>query len=141
MCHDTISTHPFNISCETVPSRLIRSTFHVKHYLKDVETRFNHLGRNDDGLPEQTDKFQVFQSVCKPTGRMKETRMTTDVMQAVVWFVLNNSLEVDANILAYREESPDNVETSFPAWFNYKVNTVGSLFLNETLIYCQLCGI
>ncbi|GJX36110.1 hypothetical protein Tco_0247667 [Tanacetum coccineum] len=52
---------------------------------------------------------------------MKETRMTTDVMQAVVWFVLNNSPEVDADILAYREESPDNVETSFPAWFNYKI--------------------
>ncbi|GKE43295.1 Myc-type, basic helix-loop-helix domain-containing protein, partial [Tanacetum coccineum] len=31
--------------------------------------------------------------------------------QAVVWFVLNNSPEVDADILAYREESPDNVET------------------------------
>ncbi|GJT87715.1 hypothetical protein Tco_1069432 [Tanacetum coccineum] len=90
-------------------------------YLKDVETRFNRPGRNDDGLPEQPDKFQVFQSVCKPTGRMKETRMTTDVMQAVVWFVLNNSPEVDADILAYREESPDNVETSFPAWFNYKI--------------------
>ncbi|GJW43916.1 hypothetical protein Tco_0072715 [Tanacetum coccineum] len=84
-------------------------------YLKDVEARFNHPGRNDDGLPEQPDKFQVFQSVCKPAGRMKETRMTTDVMQVVVWFVLNNSLEVDADILAYREESPDNVETSFPA--------------------------
>ncbi|GJT62808.1 hypothetical protein Tco_1006341 [Tanacetum coccineum] len=71
-------------------------------YLKDVETRFNRPGRNDDGLPEQPDKFQVFQSVCKPTGRMKETRMTTDVMQAVVWFVLNNSPEVDADILAYQ---------------------------------------
>ncbi|GKC34186.1 acidic leucine-rich nuclear phosphoprotein 32 family member A [Tanacetum coccineum] len=29
--------------------------------------------------------------------------------------------EVDTDILAYREDSPDNVETSFPAWFNYKV--------------------
>ncbi|GJR90026.1 hypothetical protein Tco_0214037 [Tanacetum coccineum] len=90
-------------------------------YLKDVETRFNRPGRNDDGLPEQPDKFQVFQSVCKPTGRMKETRMTTDVMQAVVWFVLNNSHEVDADILAYREESPDNVETSFPEFVKKKV--------------------
>ncbi|GKG14014.1 hypothetical protein Tco_0350974, partial [Tanacetum coccineum] len=51
---------------------------------------------------------------------MKETRLTTDVMQAIVWFVLNNSPEVDTDILAYREDSPDNVETSFPAWFNYK---------------------
>ncbi|GJW07226.1 uncharacterized protein Tco_1569649 [Tanacetum coccineum] len=61
-------------------------------YLKDVKTRFNRPGRNDDGLPEQP----------------------------VSWFVLNYSPEVDADILAYREESPDNVETSFPAWFNYK---------------------
>ncbi|GKG58606.1 hypothetical protein Tco_0594376, partial [Tanacetum coccineum] len=37
-----------------------------------------------------------------PTGRMKETQLTTDVMQAVVWFVLNNSHEVNADILAYR---------------------------------------
>ncbi|GJY70698.1 hypothetical protein Tco_0474401 [Tanacetum coccineum] len=97
-------------------------TFCSRYLKDDVETRFNRLGRNDDGLPEEEpDKFQVFRSVCKPTGRMKETRLTTDVMQAVVWFVLNNSPEVDADILAYREESPDNVETSFPAWFNYKI--------------------
>ncbi|GJU59523.1 hypothetical protein Tco_1237289, partial [Tanacetum coccineum] len=96
-------------------------TFCSRYLKDDVETRFNRLGRNDDGLPEEEpDKFEVFRSVCKPTGRMKETRLTTDVMQAVVWFVLNNSPEVDADILAYREESPDNVETSFPAWFNYK---------------------
>ncbi|GJS64686.1 CACTA transposable element [Tanacetum coccineum] len=43
------------------------------------------------------------------------------VRQAVVWFVLNNSPEVDADILAYREKSPDNVETNFPAWFNHKI--------------------
>ncbi|GJZ90837.1 hypothetical protein Tco_0662764 [Tanacetum coccineum] len=34
---------------------------------------------------------------------MKATRLTTDIRQAVVWFVLNNSPEVDADILAYRE--------------------------------------
>ncbi|GKG00967.1 hypothetical protein Tco_0305672, partial [Tanacetum coccineum] len=95
-------------------------TFCSRYLKDDVETRFNRPGRNDDGLPQQPDKFQV--SVCKPTGRMKETRMTTDVMQAVVWFVLNNSPEVDADILAYREESPVNVETSFPVWFNYKIH-------------------
>ncbi|GJX40428.1 uncharacterized protein Tco_0255418 [Tanacetum coccineum] len=97
-------------------------TFCSRYLKDDVETRFNRLGRNDDGLPEEEpDKFQVFRSVCKPTGRMKETRLTINVMHAVVWFVLNNSPEVDADILAYKEESPDNVETSFPAWFNYKM--------------------
>ncbi|GJY15491.1 hypothetical protein Tco_0385913 [Tanacetum coccineum] len=97
-------------------------TFCSRYLKDDVETRFNRLGRNDDGLPEEEpDKFQVFRSVCKLTGRMKETRLTPDVRQAVVWFVLNNSPEVDADILAYREESPDNVETSFPAWFNHKI--------------------
>ncbi|GJT42390.1 hypothetical protein Tco_0951105 [Tanacetum coccineum] len=88
-------------------------TFCSRYLKDDVETRLNHLGRNDDGLPEEKpDKLELFRSVCKPTGRMKETRLTTDVMQAVVWFVLNNSPEVDADILAYREESPDNVETT-----------------------------
>ncbi|GKA85917.1 Myc-type, basic helix-loop-helix domain-containing protein [Tanacetum coccineum] len=83
-------------------------------------TPVNH--RNDDGLPEEEpNKFQVFRSACKLTGRMKATRLTTDVRQAVVWFVLNNSPEVDADILAYREKSPDNVETNFPAWFNHKI--------------------
>ncbi|GJS62682.1 hypothetical protein Tco_0657466 [Tanacetum coccineum] len=85
-------------------------TFCSRYLKDDVETRFNRPGRNDDGLPEQTDKFQVFRSVCKPTGRMKETRLTTDVMQAVVWFVLNNSPEVDADILAYREFVKKKVE-------------------------------
>ncbi|GJX08488.1 Myc-type, basic helix-loop-helix domain-containing protein [Tanacetum coccineum] len=42
-------------------------------------------------------------------GRMRELGGTTDVRQAVVWFVLNNSPEVDADILAYREKSPDNI--------------------------------
>ncbi|GKB38250.1 hypothetical protein Tco_0883192 [Tanacetum coccineum] len=70
-------------------------------YLNYVETRFNRPGRNDDGLPEEEpNNFQVFRSACKLTGRMKATRLTTDVRQAVLWFVLNNSPEVDADILA-----------------------------------------
>ncbi|GJW62212.1 reverse transcriptase domain-containing protein [Tanacetum coccineum] len=56
-------------------------TFCSRYLKDDVETRFNRLGRNDD-----------------------------DVRQAVVWFVLNNSPEVDADILAYKEKSPDNCE-------------------------------
>ncbi|GJW68426.1 reverse transcriptase domain-containing protein [Tanacetum coccineum] len=98
-------------SKDTIKARQDLETLRVRKELWMMSRR----GRNDDGLPEEEpDKFQVFRSVCKPTGRMKETRLTTDVMQEVVWFVLNNSPEVDADILAYREESPDNVETSFP---------------------------
>ncbi|GKE33997.1 reverse transcriptase domain-containing protein [Tanacetum coccineum] len=78
-------------------------TFCSRYLKDDAETRFNRLGRNDDGLPEEPDKFQVFRSICKSSGRMKENRLTTDVMQEVVWFVLNNSPEVDADILAYRD--------------------------------------
>ncbi|GJU70041.1 hypothetical protein Tco_1256300 [Tanacetum coccineum] len=97
-------------------------TFCSRYLKDDVETRFNRLGRNDDGLPEEEpDTFQVFRSVCKLTGRMKATRLTADVRQAVLWFVLNNSPEIDADILAFREESPDNVGTGFPAWFNHKI--------------------
>ncbi|GJY97245.1 hypothetical protein Tco_0514155 [Tanacetum coccineum] len=40
--------------------------------------------------------------------------------QAVVWLYLTNSPKVSQDILAYREKSPDNVETNFPAWFNHK---------------------
>ncbi|GJX26077.1 hypothetical protein Tco_0232373 [Tanacetum coccineum] len=113
-------------------------TFCSRYLKDDVETRFNRLGRNDDGLPEEEpDKFQVFWSVCKLTGRMKETRLTTDVRQAVVWFVLNNSPEVDADILAYREELPDNVETSFPAWFNHK-RSFNTQWLEGEIYYGQL---
>ncbi|GJU40091.1 hypothetical protein Tco_1193048 [Tanacetum coccineum] len=103
----------------------------------DVETRFNRLGRNDDGLPEEEpNKFQVFRSACKLTGRMKATRLTTDVRQAVVWFVLNNSPEVDADILAYREKClimfwktkfPDGLITStctYPACHSERVKFV-----------------
>ncbi|GKA98635.1 zinc finger, CCHC-type containing protein, partial [Tanacetum coccineum] len=55
-------------------------TFCSRYLKDDVETRFNRLGRNDDGLPEEEpNKFQVFRSACKLTGRMKATRLTTDV--------------------------------------------------------------
>ncbi|GJX30747.1 hypothetical protein Tco_0240602 [Tanacetum coccineum] len=88
-------------------------TFCSRYLKDDVETRFNRLGRNDDGLPEEEpNKFQVFWSACKLTGRMKETRLTTDVRQAVVWFVLNNSPEVDTDILAYREILSINSEST-----------------------------
>ncbi|GJV63733.1 hypothetical protein Tco_1474561 [Tanacetum coccineum] len=86
-----------------------RWMFPFERYMKKLKNYVRNKAkpeRNDDGLPEEEpDKFQVFRSVCKPTGRMKETRLTTDVMQAVVWFVLNNSPEVDTDILAYREDS------------------------------------
>ncbi|GJX96111.1 Myc-type, basic helix-loop-helix domain-containing protein [Tanacetum coccineum] len=90
--------------CEGYVVRRRHYPFCARNLKDDVETRFNRLGRNDDGLPEEEpNKFQVFRSACKLTGRMKATRLTTDVRQAVVWFVLNNSPEVDADILAYRE--------------------------------------
>ncbi|GJX93340.1 hypothetical protein Tco_0347926 [Tanacetum coccineum] len=50
-----------------------------------------------DGF-DPTSRQKVFRSACKLTGRMKATRLTTDVRQVVVWFVLNNSPEVDADI-------------------------------------------
>ncbi|GJT32928.1 putative ribonuclease H-like domain-containing protein [Tanacetum coccineum] len=68
----------------------------------DVETRFNRLGRNDDGLPEE--EPNKFQGSCM--------------------FCTYNIPEVDADILAYIEKSPDNVETNFPAWFNHKMACV-----------------
>ncbi|GJX65980.1 hypothetical protein Tco_0300323 [Tanacetum coccineum] len=69
-------------------------TFCSRYLNDDVEMRFNRLGRNDDGLPkEEPDKFEVFRSVCKPIGRMKESRLTTDVIQAVVCGVSTPELD------------------------------------------------
>ncbi|GJZ55343.1 zinc finger, PHD-type containing protein [Tanacetum coccineum] len=55
-------------------------TFCSRYLKDDVETRFNRLGRNDDGLPEEEpDKFQ-------------------------------QSLKIDTDILALPRNSPDNVK-------------------------------
>ncbi|GJR38061.1 Myc-type, basic helix-loop-helix domain-containing protein [Tanacetum coccineum] len=99
-------------------------TFCSRYLKDDVETRFNRLGRNDDGLPEEeTTNFQVFR------GRLYGLYLTT-------------VLKSDADILAYREKSPDNVETNFPAWFNHKdslkKNGVSTLGLDGEMYYGQL---
>ncbi|GKD08422.1 hypothetical protein Tco_1188107, partial [Tanacetum coccineum] len=72
----------------------------LKNY--GVETRFNRRERNEDGL-NPTDKFQVFQLVCKPVGKEVHTLMNTQVMQRVVWFVLDNRPEIEADIVAYKK--------------------------------------
>ncbi|GJV49374.1 zinc finger, CCHC-type containing protein [Tanacetum coccineum] len=65
----------------------------------DVETRFNRLGRNDDGLPdEEPNNFQVFRSACKLTGRMKASA-DFSVRQAVGMVCINNSPDVVADFL------------------------------------------
>ncbi|GJX09104.1 acidic leucine-rich nuclear phosphoprotein 32 family member A [Tanacetum coccineum] len=50
------------------------------------------------------------------TGRMKATRLTTDVrLGQLLWLYLTTVLKSTLDILAYSEKSPDNVETNFPA--------------------------
>ncbi|GJR59047.1 hypothetical protein Tco_1501209 [Tanacetum coccineum] len=91
------------------------------HYLKGVETRFNRPDRNGFGL-NPTDTFQVFQSICERVGKEVYTTMDTKVMQKVVWFILNNSPEIDAYIDAYKKEFPNNnVEAEFPRWFDLQI--------------------
>ncbi|GJZ36615.1 Myc-type, basic helix-loop-helix domain-containing protein [Tanacetum coccineum] len=67
-----------------------------------------------------------------------ETLKVRKELWAVVWFVLNNSPEVDADILAYREKSPDNVETNFPRRDSWK-KKVHDCFCSEEL-FSLACG-
>ncbi|GKC61123.1 hypothetical protein Tco_1088721 [Tanacetum coccineum] len=91
----------------------------LKNY--GVETRFNRPDRNGFGL-NPTDTFQVFQSVCEPVGKEVYTMMNTKVMQTVVWFILNNSPEINAYIDAYKREFPNNnLEAEFPRWFDLQI--------------------
>nr|GEZ11580.1 hypothetical protein [Tanacetum cinerariifolium] len=91
------------------------------YYIKGVETRFNRPDRNGFGL-NPTDTFQVFQSVCELVGKEVYTTMNTKVMQIVVWFILNNSPEIDAYIDAYKKEFlNNNLEAEFPRWFDLQI--------------------
>nr|GEY65176.1 hypothetical protein [Tanacetum cinerariifolium] len=91
---------------------------YCSHYLKCVDTRFNRLDRNEDEV-DVTNNFQVFRSVCKLLGKEVYTSLNTDVMQKVTWYVLNNSPQIDADIVAYKNEfSSNNVEKEFPRWIN-----------------------
>ncbi|GJW19393.1 acidic leucine-rich nuclear phosphoprotein 32 family member A, partial [Tanacetum coccineum] len=70
-------------------------------YLKGVETRFNRRDRNEDGL-NPTDKFQ-----------------------RVVWFVLDNSPEIEADIVAYKNKFPNNnAKEEFPPWFDHQLEEI-----------------
>ncbi|GJV56669.1 Myc-type, basic helix-loop-helix domain-containing protein [Tanacetum coccineum] len=78
----------------------------------------------------ESSKGVVVVSVCVPvrmqtdTGRMKATRLTTDVrLGQLLWLYLTTVLKSTLDILAYSEKSPDNVETNFPAVRSF--NTMG----------------
>ncbi|GJX65684.1 acidic leucine-rich nuclear phosphoprotein 32 family member A [Tanacetum coccineum] len=93
------------------------------HYLKGVETRFNRPDRNGFGL-NPTDTFQVFQSICEPVGKEVYTTMDTKVMQKVVWFILNNSPEIDAYIDAYKK--PESNANSYAACVVNELTYIGN---------------
>ncbi|GKC54429.1 Myc-type, basic helix-loop-helix domain-containing protein, partial [Tanacetum coccineum] len=61
-------------------------------------------------------------SVCKLLGKEVYTSLNTDVKQKVTWYVLNNSPEIDTDIVAYKNAfSSNNVEKEFPRWINDEI--------------------
>ncbi|GJY31929.1 hypothetical protein Tco_0415424 [Tanacetum coccineum] len=101
-----------------------RWMFPFERYMKKLKNYVRNKAKPEGSIAEgyvAEEALTFVRVILRMIREMKATRLTTDVRQAVVWFVLNNSPEVDADILAYREKSPDNVETNFPAWFNHKL--------------------
>ncbi|GJZ34479.1 hypothetical protein Tco_0580296 [Tanacetum coccineum] len=89
--------------------------------MKGVETRFNRHERNEDEL-NRTHEFQVFRSICKLVGKEVYTPLSAQVKQRVVWFVLNNTSEIETGIEACKKAFPNNVvEEEFTLWFDDQI--------------------
>ncbi|GKA85613.1 hypothetical protein Tco_0807267 [Tanacetum coccineum] len=89
--------------------------------MKGVETRFNRHERNEDGL-NRTHEFQVFRSICKLVGKEVYTPLSAQVKERVVWFVLNNTSEIETDIEVCKKAFPNNVvEEEFTLWFDDQI--------------------
>ncbi|GJR56576.1 putative reverse transcriptase domain-containing protein [Tanacetum coccineum] len=63
-------------------------TFCSRYLKDDVEMRFNRPGRNDDGLPEQTDKFQAVQGLYLNNSHEVDSRhlgLTKSIEPLIPW--------------------------------------------------------
>ncbi|XP_071687964.1 uncharacterized protein [Rutidosis leptorrhynchoides] len=96
---------------------------YASRYIHSVETSFNKPDRNAEAKLPKRD-FYVFQSVCTPISKAKDTRLDTKLQAQLNWFVLNNSPEIDKYKEEFKVERPheiSDIETKFPRWFNDKI--------------------
>nr|GEV94340.1 hypothetical protein [Tanacetum cinerariifolium] len=90
-------------------------------YLRNVPTRFNRPDKNDDG-PPPTSELEVFRSACTPKSAGVGKKLDHEVKKKLVWYVLDNSPEIDKYKIECRLAMPENdLPTKFSSWFRDKV--------------------
>ncbi|GJT72234.1 zinc finger, PHD-type containing protein [Tanacetum coccineum] len=94
------------------------------HYLRNVPTKFNHPDINDDG-PPLTSELQVFRSACTPKSAGVGKKLDHEVKKKLVWYVLDNSPEIDQYKTECCLAMPENdLPTKFSPWFRDKISTL-----------------
>ncbi|GJU43355.1 signal peptide peptidase-like protein 2 [Tanacetum coccineum] len=94
------------------------------HYLRNVPTKFNRPDRNDDG-PPPTSELPVFRSACTPKSAGVGKKLDHEVKKKLVWYVLNNSPEIDQYKTECCLAMPENdLPTKFSPWFRDKISTL-----------------
>ncbi|GJW64216.1 CACTA transposable element [Tanacetum coccineum] len=94
------------------------------HYLRNVPTKFNRPDRNDDG-PPPTSELQVFRSACTPKSAGVGKKLDHEVKKKLVWYVLDNSPEIDQYKTECCLAMPENdLPTKFSPWFRDKISTL-----------------
>ncbi|GKD10576.1 uncharacterized protein Tco_1190261, partial [Tanacetum coccineum] len=84
-----------------------------------ITTAATAAGHRPPAIAAGTTADHLLWSVCKLLGKEVYTSLNTDVKQKVTWYVLNNSPEIDTDIVAYKNAfSSNNVEKEFPRWIN-----------------------
>ncbi|XP_015690674.1 uncharacterized protein LOC107303903 [Oryza brachyantha] len=97
-------------------------------YFDDVDTRHNRAGRNKERVPMSTCGLSIFQHGANLLGapRLKYDEKEYDMM---VWYVLNNTKEVEPFIEIYRNEMAangnveENLAKEFLGWFRKHLAT------------------
>nr|GEV87197.1 hypothetical protein [Tanacetum cinerariifolium] len=93
-------------------------------YLRNVPTRFNHPDINDDA-PPLTSELEVFRSACTPKSAGVRIKLDHEVKKKRVWYVLDNSPEIDEYKTECRLAMPENdLPTKFSMWFRDKISTL-----------------
>ncbi|PWA58045.1 hypothetical protein CTI12_AA405800 [Artemisia annua] len=70
------------------------------------------------GCPRPTSDFQVFRSLCKKSGKEKIIRLGLPEMKKVIWYVLHNIPEIDA------EHPESDMQQEFSRWFESKIGNL-----------------
>ncbi|XP_024028361.1 enolase [Morus notabilis] len=107
-------------------------------YLTGIDSRFNRLARNwIDDEDRIVEKISVFDTRCRPIGKMPPVTLDTHLREKAEWCVLHNCPEIQQFIDDHRKEIDgdggiiplDEIQSKeFPKWFKNKaveyVNTV-----------------